>query len=188
MGMAAAIDFYSGDMVRALNAREPRHWPRYETVHGELLVSPAPRAWHQVIVGRLFVALTLYLEREPAGYAWSSPADVSWGLADSLVQPDVFVTPIDQVRTLEWRQIQHLLLAAEVLSPRSVRADRFTKRRLHQERGTPLYWVIDADTRAAEVWTPQHHLPRTVRDRLVWHPAGAQKPFSIALDELFRPI
>ncbi|HEY9426765.1 MAG TPA: hypothetical protein VIR34_06390 [Gemmatimonadaceae bacterium] len=62
MGMAATIDFYSGDMVRELNAREPRHWPRYETVHGELLVSPGPRPWHQLVVGRLLAELYQYLD------------------------------------------------------------------------------------------------------------------------------
>ena len=37
------------------------------------------------------------------------------------------------------------MLAVEVLSPSSVRADRFTKRRLYQAQQVPLYWVVDAD-------------------------------------------
>lgn len=41
MGMAAPV-YYSAEMVLAL----PDDGKRYETVHGELLVSPAPRAWH----------------------------------------------------------------------------------------------------------------------------------------------
>ena len=43
MGMAAPV-YYTADMVRAL----PNDGNRYETVHGELLVTPAPRLWHQV--------------------------------------------------------------------------------------------------------------------------------------------
>jgi Uma2 family endonuclease len=43
-----------------------------------------------------------------------------------------------------------LLLAVEILSPSSVRADRFTKRRLYQE-GVSLYWVIDAHAAMAEI-------------------------------------
>ena len=42
MAMPALLEFHTADMVRALNEAEPQHWPRYETVHGELLVSPAP--------------------------------------------------------------------------------------------------------------------------------------------------
>ncbi len=33
---------------------------RYETVHGELLVTPSPRLWDQELVFRLHVALTEY--------------------------------------------------------------------------------------------------------------------------------
>lgn len=188
MGMPATIDFYSGDMVRELNAREQRHWPRYETVHGELLVSPGPRPWHQVIVGRLLVALHEYLDREQVGLVLTSPSDISWGLLDVLVQPDVFVIPLDEARTLDWHRVRQLLLAVEVLSPSSVRADRFTKRRLYQERATPLYWVIDADARWVEVWTDDSVFPRIERALLAWHPAGAAAPFTLTLEELFRQI
>lgn len=188
MGMAATIDFYSGDMVRELNAGEPRHWPRYETVHGELLVSTAPRMWHQEIVGRLLVAIRAYVDREQVGHAMASPSDISWGLPDILVQPDVFVIPLGEARTLDWNRVRQLLLAVEVLSPSSIRADRFTKRRLYQEKATPLYWMIDADTRSVEVWTDDAAFPRVERELLAWHPTGASAPFTLSIEELFRPI
>jgi Uma2 family endonuclease len=186
--MSAPLEFYTADMVRALNAAEPRHWPRYETVHGELLVSPAPRPWHQDVAFRLGRAIADYLDREPVGHVRLAPADISWGLPDVFVQPDVFVVPLDQARTLEWRQIRHLLLAVEVLSPSSVRADHFTKRVLYQEREVGLYWVIDGDGRTAEVWTPGDVVPRMEREMLVWHPDGAAEPFTVSFTELFRPI
>src|SRR6185295_1654352 len=92
MGMAAPL-YYTAEMVRAM----PDDGNRYEVVYGELLVTPAPRPWHQVLVQRLIVALAAYLNREPAGLVLSSPADISWG-ADVLVQPDVFVVPTDEAR------------------------------------------------------------------------------------------
>ncbi len=188
MGMVSSIDFYSGEMVRELNAREPRHWPRYETVHGELLVSPGPRMWHQEVVARLLVAIRAYLDKEQIGRALASPSDISWGKADVLVQPDVFVVPQDEARTLDWRRVRQLLLAIEVLSPSSILADRFTKRRLYQKMATQLYWVIDADARSVDVWTRDALFPRVERDLLVWHPDGAHAPFTLSLEELFRPI
>jgi Uma2 family endonuclease len=185
VGMSQPL-YHTADMVRALTV-ETRHWPRYETVHGELLVTPAPRLWHQEIVLRLAMALTSYLDREPAGHAFTSPSDISWG-PDTLVQPDVFVVPIEQARTLNWRGVRDLLLAAEVLSPSSLQADRFSKRRLYQEQGVPLYWAIDADERSAEIWTPSDQFPHQERDELVWTPAGASAPFMIQLAHLFRPL
>jgi Uma2 family endonuclease len=66
-------------------------------------------------------------------------------------QPDVFVVPIEQARTLTWSRMQTLLLVAEVLSPSSVKGDRFRK-------------------------------------RLLWRPVVAAEPFTLPLEELFRPL
>lgn len=72
MGMASPA-FYTAEMVRAL----PHDGNRYETVHGELLVTPAPRPPHQVVLSRLFSKLSRYLEENPLGVVLTSPADIS---------------------------------------------------------------------------------------------------------------
>ncbi len=182
MGMAIPI-YYTADQIRAL----PEDGNRYEVVHGEFLVTPAPRLLHQEVVGRLLVALTRYLEAEPVGHALLAPADISWG-PDTLVQPDVFVAPLEQARTLDWGRIKDLLLVAEVLSSSSARADRFTKRIEYQRQRVPVYWIADADERRVEVWMPGDTAPRFERERLVWHPAAALRPCELDLQVLFRPI
>ena len=185
MGMAAPL-YHTAEMVRAL-IDETRHWPRYETVHGELLVTPAPRMWHQEVVGRVYTAVRDYLARQPVGHVFASPSDISWG-PDTLVQPDVFVVPTAEARTLTWSKVTTLHLAIEVLSPSSIRADRFTKRHLYQEVGVPVYWVIDAENRSAEVWTQVDLFPRAEKECLIWMPNGATEPFELPVEELFRPI
>jgi Uma2 family endonuclease len=182
MGMAAPV-YYTADQVRAL----PDDGHRYEVVHGELLVTPAPRALHQELVRRLLVRLSLYLDVQPAGHVLHAPADISWG-PDTLVQPDIFVVPLEQARTLEWGRMTSLLLVAEVLSPSTSRADRFTKRIEYQRQGIPLYWVVDPDQRQVEVWTPEDVAPRLERERLVWRPLGSARPFELELEGLFRSI
>ena len=182
MGMAAPT-YWTADMVRAM----PDDGNRYEVVYGELLVTPAPRAWHQKIVGRLLTALEQYLGAQPAGTVFASPADISWG-QDVLVQPDVFVVAAEEARTLDWESMQTLLLAVEVLSPSTARSDRFAKRRRYQEAGVPLYWILDPDQRQVEVWTPADAFPRLERERLCWEPAEAAQPFTLELGELFRPV
>ena len=126
MGMVAPF-YYTADMVRAF----PDDGNRYETVHGELLVTPAPRAWHQELISRLHVDLVLYLKAYRVGHLIASPADISWG-SDTLVQPDLFVVPVEQARTLEWSAIRNLLLAIEVLES-ILRASRS----LHQASAVP---------------------------------------------------
>ncbi len=181
MGMAAPI-YYTADMVRAL----PDDGTRYETVHGELLVTPAPRLDHQYAVTQLVLQLGPYLARHPVGQVLTSPADISWA-PDVLVQPDVFVVAIDEARTFDWRRIKTLLLAVEVLSPSTAHYDRFTKRRVYQEFGVPRYWLLDIDGRAAEVWTPGATVPTIERERLVWQPMQDAEPLVIRLESILPP-
>ena len=182
MGMAAPI-YYTADMVRAL----PEDGNRYEVVYGELLVTPAPRPWHEVVQRRLISALDNYLREHPVGEVLGSRADISWG-PDVLLSPDVFVVPLEQARTLDWSRMRDLLLVAEILSPSSARHDRFLKRHRYQEAGVPLYWIVDADERQVEVWTPADSFPAFEEKRLVWEPAGAGEPFTVELSDLFRPV
>jgi Uma2 family endonuclease len=183
MGMAAP-SYYTADMVRAI----PDDGNIYEVVHGELLVSPAPRPWHEEVAIRLLESVRAYLRAEAVGHAYGSRSDLSWGLRDVLVSPDLFVVPLEEARRLDWLTLRTVLLAAEVLSPSSIRADRFTKRRLYQERGVPLYWVIDPEERYAEIWRLEDDLPRIERRALTWTPGGASVPFTLELTDLFRPI
>ena len=182
MGMVAPV-YYTADMVRAL----PDDGKRYETVHGELLVTPAPRAWHQEVLQRLNRRLVDFLAESAVGHLFLSPADISWS-HDTLVQPDLFVVDLEEARTMEWTEMQTLLLVIEVLSPTTARYDRFTKRRLYQEVHIPAYWIVDPDTRSVEVWTPQDELPLVERERAVWRPTGAADGLTVNLEELFRPL
>ena len=182
MGMVAPL-YYTADMVRAL----PDDGNRYEVVYGELLVTPAPRPWHEIVQTRLLVAIAAYLQRYPVGEVLGSRADISWG-PDVLVSPDVFVVPVEQARTLDWSKMRDLLLVAEILSDSSAQYDRFVKRRRYQEAGIPLYWTVDADEHQVEIWTPADAFPRFERERLVWIPPGAAEPFSITIAELLRPV
>jgi Uma2 family endonuclease len=181
--MVAPI-YYTAEMVRAF----PPDGNKYELVYGELLVTPAPRLLHEIVVTRLVLAVGDYLRAYPVGFVFGSPADITWGREDVLVQPDVLVARLDEVRTLDWERLHHLLLVAEVLSPSSLKGDRFTKRKRYQDAGVPLYWILDADERSVEAWTPEDRFPRIEREQLRWQPDGASEPFSLALEELFRPV
>jgi Uma2 family endonuclease len=184
MSMPAALDrYYTRDEVLAF----PDDGNRYELVHGELLVTPSPRVSHQLVVSRLISALLPYVERFALGRAFVSPADLSWGEPDLLLQPDVFVVPPEYARAQDWDAIRHLSLCIEVLSPSTSRYDRFTKRRLYQERGVPLYWIIDPVARRAEIWTPPATLPQYEEQQLTWRPSDSVEPFTVELKALLAP-
>lgn len=178
--------YFSADMVRALIDADPSR--RYETVYGELLATPAPRVWHEVVVLRLITTLVPFVHAHRQWMVFGSHSDLSWGLPDTLVTPDLFVVDRTEAATEDWSQFRTIPLVVEVLSPSSARADRFTKRRLYQERAVACYWVIDADARTAEVWTPHIRVPTIEHEALTWHPAPDAAPFVYPLAELFRPL
>lgn len=181
MSMPDLAQRYTAQMVRDL----PEDGNRYEVVHGELLVTPAPRHWHQLVLGRLYAWLRAYLDGLGlADAVLFSPADISWD-DETLVQPDLFVMAAGEI-ALEWSGIKTLLLAAEVLSPSSARADRVIKRRLYQEEQVGTYWVVDIEGGVVEVWHPGDERPEIVTDVLRWRVRPAGPEVAIDLAELFR--
>jgi Uma2 family endonuclease len=151
------------------------------------LVTPAPRAWHEEVQGRLFEALRAYLRTQRVGHAFGSRSDLSWR-EDVLVSPDLFVVTLEQARTLKWAEMQDYLLVIEVVSSSSTRFDRFTKRCLYQDKRVPAYWVVNPDARVVEMWSADSQFPTLEQERVQWHPRGASAPFVLELAELFRPI
>jgi Uma2 family endonuclease len=183
------------DTARRYTVEEVLAFPddgnRYEVVQGELLVSLSPRFAHQRVVARLLDLLRAYLQ--PMGLAdcvLPAPADITWGKpprdAEDLVQPDVFVVPPEQAAG-EWLGVSHLLLAAEVVSPSTTRADRVVKRKTYQRHGVATYWVVDPDAALVEVWRPEDDRPTIVTDTLSWRWDDATPELHIALEELFGP-
>ena len=184
MGMSELLERWTAARVREL----PDDGNRYEVVDGELLVTPAPRFDHQEAVVRLWQLVDDYLRFVRIGHATISPADVELD-SHTLVQPDVFVVSlIDGRRPKNWSDIQGLVLAVEVLSPSSARADRTVKRRRFQRAGIPEYWVVDADARLVERWRPGDERPEILTDELVWHPDATGAPLRVDLRSYFAQV
>lgn len=163
----------------------PSDGNRYEAVAGELLMTPASSARHQRVVLGLAVRLYQYAVSSQIGEVLTSPADIELG-PDTLVQPDIFVLPAG-MEVREWADVEgRLLLAVEVLSPSTARADRQLKRVAYQRAGIPEYWIVDPDARLVERWRPADERPEVLSDSLVWQPDAAHPPMVIDLQALFR--
>lgn len=161
---------------------------RYEVIDGELFVTPAPSFRHQDAIAQLYVILRAYLEREHVGYVVFGLADVTFS-PKRAVQPDVFVTPlVDGQPPGRFEDVGRLLLAVEVLSPTTARADRVAKRTVYREEGVGEYWIIDLDTRAIERSTPEDARPEILAETLEWHPAGAEAPLVIDIVSYFADV
>lgn len=161
---------------------------RYEVIDGELFVTPAPTYRHQDAILELATLLRPYLDREPVGHLTISPADIRFSKHRG-VQPDLFVAPlVNGGRPRDWTDVRHLVLAVEVLSPSSVRADRIVKRAMYRDQGVEEYWVVDLDARAFERSTPTSAQVEIRTDRLDWHPDGASRALIIDIQRFFCDV
>jgi len=187
MGMpeiAPPAQRWTAAMVRAL----PEDGKRYEVIAGELLVTPAPSFDHQEAVVRLWARLDPYLTSHLVGRAACAPADIEFD-EHTLVQPDVFVVPlVGGRRPKRWSDIETLVLAVEVLSPSTARADRTVKRRLFQRVRIPEYWIVDVEARLVERWRPDDERPEIVTETLIWQPDASALPMEIDLAGYFAEV
>jgi len=183
MAMPVRKHRYTVDEVLAI----PWDGNRREVIDGDLFVTPAPALLHQRAVNELLSLLRDYA-RQIGGEAFASPSDIV--LTDAaLVQPDLFVVPRQAgVRLTAWSQVATLLLAVEVLSPRTARRDRTVKRALYQAQHVPEYWVVDIVARVIDRWRPDSSESELLRDALRWQPVPAREPLSIDLVAYFRNV
>lgn len=184
MGMVTAPTKWTVAMVQAL----PDDGNRYEIIDGELFVTPAPTWNHQDALAVLFQRVYAYVRENAIGCALFAPADIEFS-EQTLVQPDLFVTPrVGGRKPKRWEEVRSLLLAVEVLSPSSARADRRVKRRLYQRFVVPEYWVVDVDARLVERWRPDDERPEILSDVLKWQPDRGCAPLLIDLPAYFAEV
>lgn len=173
---------YTADEVLAF----PDDGNRYELVDGELLVTAAPDAAHQAVLGRLYFQLAEYLKAQKDLMVLFSPAEITWG-REHVVHPDLFVVPAKEI-SQSWETVRALLLAVEVVSPSSAEADRVTKRKLYQARGVESYWVVDPAAARIEVWRPKDDQPAIVTEVIRWRVTPQADEFVLDLKTLFAEV
>jgi Uma2 family endonuclease len=184
MRMAPDVKAWTVDDLAGM----PDDGQRYEVIDGELFVTPSPALRHQDAIIALALLIASYLKIQAIGHLVIAPADITFSRHRG-VQPDLFVAPlVNGRRPKQLTDIRDLLLAVEVLSPSSARADRVVKRAMYRDQGVAEYWVVDLDARAVERSTPADARVEVATESLVWHPAGATAPLIIDLKRYFADI
>ena len=122
----------------------PEDGNRHELIDGVHYVTPSPYIPHQIIVGRLFVAIANFLAtRKDLGRMFLSPVDVVMSDHDVVV-PDFTFVAADQQSILTEANVQGSpALVVEVLSPSTRRRDEGIKRNLFAQQGVKEYWLVD---------------------------------------------
>lgn len=170
---------------------------RVELIRGLVhRMSPAPGTNHQLISGRLFVALFQFLEGEKKCKVFAAPFDVRLPrkpdqtndkVIDTVVQPDLTVV-CDEEKLDDRGCLGAPNLVVEILSPGNTRREMKDKFELYQNAGIPEYWLVDPEHEVVTIYklnNQGHYLagpPATTG--MVAH-SDTLSGFSVLTDKLF---
>lgn len=131
----------------------PDDGKRHEIIDGVHYVTPSPVLRHQVLLGRLHLAIGTFLEEHPElGQVFLSPLDTVFSPWD-VVEPDLIFVAADQLEILTEPNIQGApALVVEILSPSTRRRDLGIKRQLFDRGGVREYWLVDPKARELTVY------------------------------------
>ena len=124
---------------------------RYEVIDGNLLMAPAPDTWHQDYSRKLFRIIDRFATAQKLGEVFYSPIDVILD-AENTVQPDLVFVAAANLNFIQRRGIFGVPdLLVELVSPSTVRRDRYDKRDLYARFGVKEYWIGDPANKALEI-------------------------------------
>ena len=124
---------------------------RHEIIDGNLLMAPSPDLWHQDSSRKLFRLIDRFVTRNRSGEVFYAPFDVVFD-SENTVQPDLIFIATANVGILKPRAIfgtPDLLI--ELISPTSVRRDRYDKKDLYARFGVKEYWIGDPANQSLEI-------------------------------------
>ena len=161
----------------------------YQLIEGKLVMSPAPAATHQVIIGRLHILLHTFVEQHQLGIVILSPLDVY--LSDTnAFQPDLVFISNERLSIIGNHVEGAPDLAIEVLSPSTARYDLKQKKAVYESTGVREYWIVDPVTHSTQIFTNTEegfmlHQYQTGQGSIA---SCLFEGISIDISDLFRPI
>lgn len=126
---------------------------RYEIIDGHLLMAPAPDTWHQNWSRELFRRIDAHVRDRQLGTVYFARLDVVLD-PENTVQPDLVFIAAGQAGIIQRQAVFGVPeLVVEVISPSTVRRDRYEKRRLYARFGVKEYWLADPANATLEILT-----------------------------------
>ena len=148
--------------MQALTDKQAKRWTyedyyklddarRYEIIGGNLLMAPSPDTWHQDWLNDLNFLLRPFVRKHKLGELFIAPLDVVLD-EENTVQPDIIFVAAANLKIVQRRAIFGTPdLLVELISPSSVRRDRYDKKSLYARFGVREYWIADPANRSIEV-------------------------------------
>ena len=121
-----------------------------QLIENKLIMSPAPATDHQRVLGKIFVLMANYIEKQQLGEVLVSPLDVFLD-ATNAFQPDIIFVNKQRIDIIKNNGIYGTPdLVIELLSPGTAKYDQKQKKRVYERCGVQEYWIINPVDKSAQ--------------------------------------
>ena len=118
-----------------------------QLVNNNLVMSPSPVNIHQVIVGEIFIELSLFIKNQKLGEVKIAPYDVHFSKRN-IFQPDIIFIANENLHKVESKGLVGVPdLVVEILSPGTAHVDMGEKRDVYEQYGVKEYFIVDPATK-----------------------------------------
>lgn len=122
-----------------------------QLVNGELIMSPAPTPYHQIVLGNLY-ELIKGSSRKSSGTTLFAPVDLYID-SKNVFQPDLLYLSVERSGFLTKKGIEGPPdLIVEIISPSNSYMDRYEKKEAYQQFGVTEYWIVDPANKTLEIY------------------------------------
>ncbi|MGL5677710.1 MAG: Uma2 family endonuclease [Cellulosilyticaceae bacterium] len=122
-----------------------------EMINGKIYyMSPSASPFHGMIIGNLYMILRMHLSGKECK-VFTDTIDVFLDESNRVI-PDISVL-CDKNKFTDRGYEGIPKLIVEIISPGSIKRDRFEKKTLYAEMGVPYFWLIDPKNKTIEVFT-----------------------------------
>ena len=121
-----------------------------QLINNKLIMSPAPQNLHQVVIGEIFVEISLYLRKNKIGEVRIAPFDVHFS-KENILQPDMFFIKNENLNKIRNKGLFGSPdLVIEILSPSTSQFDYEEKKLVYERYGVEEYFIVDPNTKSVD--------------------------------------
>lgn len=131
-----------------------------QLINGELIMSPAPTPYHQLVSSNINELLRAEAKRT-GGLSLYSPLDLFID-RKTVLQPDLVYISVQKKEIVTNRGIEGVPdIVVEIISPSNIFTDRNQKKKIYQQIGVPEFWIVDPGNRTLEIYLSTQRDPDT---------------------------
>ncbi|MEO8109311.1 MAG: Uma2 family endonuclease [Ginsengibacter sp.] len=119
-----------------------------ELINDKLVMSPSPIDIHQVVVGEIFIEISLLVRKTKIGNVRIAPYDVNFS-KQNILQPDILFIKNENLHKIKSNGLFGSPdLIVEVLSPSTSHLDLEEKKLIYERYGVQEYFIVDPNSKS----------------------------------------